>query len=177
MIGIAKLYCGTVEPSDVLRYGACSRRLPSHLLQFSADKRPVVVWNCTRRCNLRCVHCYSQSTDRQYAGEMSAEEGFALLEDLAQFGCPVVLFSGGEPLVRPDILRLVARARELGLRAVLSTNGTLISKEMAGRLARIGLSYVGVSLDGMRQTNDRFRGVEGAFVRALSGIRNCRSAG
>ena len=177
MIGISKLYCGTVESSDVLRYGARSARLPSHLLQFSADKKPVVVWNCTRRCNLRCVHCYSRSADVHYAGEMTTEEGYALLEDLAAFGAPVVLFSGGEPLIRPDLLQLAARARELGLRAVISTNGTLIEEKMADRLREIGLSYVGVSLDGLRTTNDKFRGVEGAFDRALAGIRNCLKAG
>ncbi len=94
MIGISKLYCGTVEPSDVLRYGSASKKLPSHLLQFSVDKKPVVVWNCTRRCNLRCVHCYAQSADREYSGEMTTAEGLALLEDLADFGSPVMLFSG-----------------------------------------------------------------------------------
>jgi 12,18-didecarboxysiroheme deacetylase len=177
MIGISKLYCGTVEPSDVLRYGSESSRLPSHLLQFSADKKPVVVWNCTRRCNLRCVHCYSRSADVNYPGEMTTDEGYALLEDLAEFGAPVVLFSGGEPLIRPDILLLVARARKLGLRAVLSTNGTLIEPPLAARLRESGLGYVGVSLDGLRATNDRFRGVEGAYDRAMAGIRNCIQAG
>ena len=177
MIGISKLYCGTVEPSDVLRYGADSRKLPSHLLQFAADKKPVVVWNCTRRCNLRCMHCYSKSADVCYAGEMTTDEGYALLEDLAKFGAPVVLFSGGEPLLRPDLPELTRRARELGLRAVVSTNGTLIDAKTAERLSEIGLSYVGVSLDGMRPVNDRFRGREGAFDLALAGIRNCRKAG
>jgi len=177
MIGISKLYCGTVEPSDVLRYGAHSGKLPSHLLQFSADKKPVVVWNCTRRCNLRCVHCYSQSADRNYPGEMTTEQGLAMLEDLAAFGAPVILFSGGEPLLRPDLLDLIGRARQLGLRAVISTNGTLIEPAVAERLREMGLSYVGVSLDGLRETNDRFRGRPGAFDDALAGIRNCRRAG
>lgn len=177
MIGISKLYCGTVEPSDVLRYGAQSKGLPSHLLQFSRDKKPVVVWNCTRRCNLRCVHCYSQSRDVKYDGEMTTNEGYAMLEDLASLGAPVVLFSGGEPLIRGDLLQLAARARQLGLRAVISTNGTLIEPAVAEQLREIGLSYVGVSLDGMKATNDRFRGLDGAFDRALEGIRNSRKAG
>ena len=177
MIGISKLYCGTVAPSDVLRYGARSARLPSHLLQFSADKKPVVVWNCTRRCNLKCVHCYSHSADVRYPDEMTTDEGYALLEDLAAFGSPVVLFSGGEPLMRDDLPELISRARKLGLRAVLSTNGTRITEAVAGRLARIGLSYVGVSLDGMEAANDAFRGVAGAFGQALAGIRNCIRAG
>ncbi len=177
MIGISKLYCGTVEASDVLRYGGDSKKLPSHLLQFSADKKPVVVWNCTRRCNLRCVHCYSKSRDVCYSGELTTDEGFALLDDLARFGAPVVLFSGGEPLIRPDLPQLAQRARELGLRAVISTNGTMIDQPMAERLRDIGLSYVGVSLDGMRETNDKFRGQAGAFDKALAGIRHCIKAG
>jgi 12,18-didecarboxysiroheme deacetylase len=177
MIGISKLYCGTVEPGDVLRYGGDSRRLPSHLLQFSSDKKPVVVWNVTRRCNLRCVHCYSRSEDLAYGGELTTDEGRSLLEDLAGFGVPVVLFSGGEPLTRPDLFELIERAVALRMRAVLSTNGTLITPEVAARLKQFQLSYVGVSLDGLGPVNDRFRGVSGAYERALAGIRNCKAAG
>jgi Fe-coproporphyrin III synthase len=177
MIGISKLYCGQIEPGDVLRYGAESKRLPSHLLQFSADKKPVVVWNCTRRCNLRCVHCYSQSENKDYGGELSTQEGLALIEDLAAFGAPVMLFSGGEPLVRPDLLTLVEAAVAHGMRAVISTNGTLITERQAEKLRGANLSYVGVSLDGLRDVNDLFRGVPGAFDKALEGIRNCRKAG
>jgi 12,18-didecarboxysiroheme deacetylase len=177
MIGISKLYCGTVEPSDVLRYGGSSKQLPSHLLQFSADKKPVVVWNCTRRCNLRCVHCYSKSADQNYPGELTTEQGVALLEDLARFGAPVVLFSGGEPLIRPDLFDLAARATKLRMRAVISTNGTLITEAAAERLRAVGLSYVGVSLDGLESIHDRFRSTPGAFQAALAGIRNCRQAG
>ena len=177
MIGISKLYCGTVEASDPLRYGRKSDKLPSHLLQFSIDKKPVVVWNVGRRCNLRCVHCYSQSRDQDYSGELTHEEGLRLIEDLAEFGAPVLLFSGGEPLMRPDLFELIGHARELGMRAVISTNGTLITSDVAAKLKEFGLSYVGVSLDGLEQTNDRFRGVKGAFAKALEGIRNCREAG
>ncbi len=177
MIGISKLYCGTVEPSDPLRYGRRSARLPSHLLQFAADKKPVVVWNVGRRCNLSCVHCYSRSDGRAARGELSTAEGRRLLEDLAAFGSPVVLFSGGEPLMRPDLLSLIGFARSLGLRAVLSTNGTLIGPELAARLKELDLSYVGVSLDGLGEVHDRFRGRPGAFEAALAGLRACREAG
>ncbi len=177
MIGISKLYCGTVESSDVLRYGSHSSKLPSHLLQFSTDKKPVVVWNCTRRCNLKCVHCYAHSADFNYPGELTTDEGYRLLDDLGQFGAPVALFSGGEPLMRPDLLDLIRHAKKAGMRAVISTNGTLIEPARAEQLREIGLSYVGVSLDGMRATNDKFRGQEGAFDHALAGIRNCRQAG
>jgi 12,18-didecarboxysiroheme deacetylase len=177
MIGISKLYCGTVEASDPLRYGRQSGKLPSHLLQFSKDKKPVVVWNVGRRCNLRCVHCYSHSRNIDYTGELTTEEGLRLIDDLADFGVPVVLFSGGEPLMRPDILQLIERARARNLRAVVSTNGTLIGDEMAARLKEVDLSYVGVSLDGLQETNDRFRGIPGAFDLALSGIRTCLRLG
>jgi len=177
MIGISKLYCGTVEPSDALRYGRESKRLPSHLLQFSKDKKPVVVWNMTRRCNLRCVHCYAQAKDIEFENELSTAEGKNLIDDLANFGSPVILFSGGEPTLRKDLPELAAYAREKGMRAVISTNGTLIDRDLAKRLKDVGLSYVGVSLDGVRETNDRFRGVKGAFDAALRGLHNCQEAG
>jgi 12,18-didecarboxysiroheme deacetylase len=177
MIGISKLYCGTVEPSDALRYGRDSSRLPSHLLQFSKDKRPVVVWNVTRRCNLKCVHCYAHAQNIPFDNELSTEEGQELIDDLAEFGSPVMLFSGGEPLVRKDLPQLAAYAVEKGMRAVISTNGTLITPTMARILKEIGLSYVGISLDGMQEINDRFRGVNGAFESALEGIKNSQDAG
>ncbi|MBL7140801.1 MAG: 12,18-didecarboxysiroheme deacetylase [Planctomycetes bacterium] len=177
MIGISKLYCGTVEPGDVLRYRAEGRRLPAHLLQFADDKKPVVVWNATRRCNLRCVHCYSRSEDRAYGGELSTDEARRLIDDLADFGAPVLLFSGGEPLLRHDLFDLVEYAVGRGLRAVISTNGTRIDDAAAARFRDAGLGYVGVSLDGLGDVNDRFRGVAGAFERALAGIRRCLAAG
>jgi len=177
MIGISKLYLGTVEASDVLRYQRKSKDLPSHLLQFSEDKKPVVVWNVGRRCNLRCVHCYAQSRDEEYSGEMSHEEGLRLIDDLAAFGVPVLLFSGGEPLMRPRLYELISHARERGMRAVLSSNGTLVTPEVAARLKEFGLSYVGISLDGLEETNDKFRGMRGAFRQAIAGIRHCREAG
>ncbi len=177
MIGISKLYCGTVEPSDALRYGRNSSSLPSHLLQFSIDKRPVVVWNATRRCNLKCVHCYAHAKDRSFDNELTTQEGKSLIDDLAAFGVPVLLFSGGEPMVRKDLPELAAYAVEKGMRAVVSTNGTLITQETARELKQIGLSYVGISLDGMEEINDRFRGVKGAFNDALEGIKNCQAAG
>jgi 12,18-didecarboxysiroheme deacetylase len=173
MIGISKLYCGGVEASDVLRYGADSDRLPSHLLQFSKDKRPVVVWNATRRCNLKCIHCYSSSQNIRYDDELTTEEGKVLISDLASFGCPVLLFSGGEPLMRKDLPELVRFAVDKGMRAVISTNGTLITEEKADIFSDMGLSYVGVSLDGIGKINDRFRGVPGAFDAAMKGIKNC----
>ncbi len=173
MIGISKLYCGTVEPSDALRYERDSSKLPSHLLQFSKDKKPVVVWNMGRRCNLKCVHCYAQSKDIEYEDELTTEQGKELIDDLAEFGSPVILFSGGEPTMRKDLPELAEYAKSKGMRAVISTNGTLIDEKMAKVLKKIGLSYVGISLDGVRETNDKFRGVPGAFDAAIDGLRNC----
>jgi 12,18-didecarboxysiroheme deacetylase len=177
MIGISKLYCGTVEPSDALRYGRSSGNLPSHLLQFSIDKKPVVVWNITRACNLNCMHCYAHAVERPVEKELTREQSMAVMDDLSEFGSPVILFSGGEPLMRPDLIDLAAYAVNKGMRAVISTNGTLISREKANALKAVGLSYVGVSLDGMEEVHDRFRSKRGAFRGALRGIRNCQEAG
>ena len=177
MIGISKLYCGTVEPSDALRYGRHSSKLPSHLLQFSKDKRPVVVWNVTRTCNLKCAHCYAHATTGITENELTTQEGHQIIDDLAKFRVPVLLFSGGEPLVRKDLPELAAHAVEKGMRAVISTNGTLIDRFTAQKLKKIGLSYVGISLDGLEPVNDHFRGVKGAFKNAIKGIQNCQNAG
>ncbi|MBU1193865.1 MAG: 12,18-didecarboxysiroheme deacetylase [Proteobacteria bacterium] len=177
MIGISKLYCATVEPSDALRYSRESGQLPSHLLQFSKDKKPVVVWNMTRRCNLKCVHCYARSEDISYDNELTHEQSLAMIDDLAAFGVPVLLFSGGEPLVHPRLMEYAQYAVSKGMRAVISTNGTLITEEKAKILKDIGLSYVGISLDGMEETHDKFRGVKGAFQKAMHAIDNCQKAG
>ncbi len=177
MIGISKLYCDQIEPSDVLRYGRHSASLPSHLLQFSADKKPVVVWNMTQRCNLRCVHCYAKAHTEKGEDPISTEAAKVMIDDLAAYGSPVMLFSGGEPLVRPDLTELAQHATSKGMRAVVSTNGTLITKEKAKELKSVGLSYVGISLDGLEVTHDKFRLAPGSFKKALQGIENCQNEG
>ena len=177
MIGISKLYCGQVEPSDALRYGRHSSKLPSHLLQFSTDKKPVVVWNMTQRCNLKCVHCYAQASEEKGGDALSTEQGRAIIDDLAAFGAPVMLFSGGEPLVRRDLPELARYAVAKGMRAVVSTNGTLITQAMAKELKEVGLSYVGISLDGGEDVHDMFRAVPGSFKKAVQGIENCKAEG
>lgn len=177
MIGISKLYCGQIEASDALRYGRESGKLPSHLLQFSKDKKPVIVWNMTRRCNLKCVHCYAQATGVQGRDEIDTEQARAMIDDLASYGAPVMLFSGGEPLVRDDLTELASYATQKGMRAVISTNGTLITPGKARELKAVGLSYVGISLDGLEEVHDHFRGVPGSFKKALEGIANCQAEG
>ncbi|MFH0870907.1 MAG: radical SAM protein [bacterium] len=177
MIDITRLLCGKATPGEVLRYGRESSRLPSHLQRFSKDKRPVVVWNMTSRCNLSCLHCYADATTRADPQELTTQEARSIIDDLARFGVPVLLFSGGEPLLRADLFEVGHYASSLGIRAVISTNGTLIDGQAARRIKEAGFSYVGVSLDGLEETNDRFRGYRGAFQEALSGIRACRQEG
>lgn len=177
MIGISKLYCDQVEPSDALRYGRHSGKLPSHLLQFSEDKKPVVVWNMTQRCNLKCVHCYAKAVTEDGTDPISTKQAKVMIDDLAQFGAPVMLFSGGEPLVRQDLPELAKYATSKGMRAVISTNGTLIDRNMAKILKEVGLSYVGVSLDGGEEVHDAFRGVKGSYKKALQGLDYCREEG
>ncbi len=135
------------------------------------------MWNCTRRCNLNCIHCYSRSSDRPYQDELTTIEARSFIADVADFDVPVLLFSGGEPLMRRDIFELALLAKEVGIRTVLSTNGTLITSEEAKKIRAAGFSYVGISLDGIGETNDRFRGRIGAFNTALQGIKNCRAEG
>ncbi|MEI6634576.1 MAG: radical SAM protein, partial [Chlamydiota bacterium] len=130
----------------------------------------------TRRCNLKCIHCYSNSADIDYPDELTTEEGKILIDNLASFGSPVILFSGGEPLLRPDLLELAAFAVAHGLRTALSTNGTAIGPREAESLRGSGFSYVGISLDGIGPAHDRFRGMEGAFEKAVEGMRHCLRA-
>jgi len=121
------------------------------------------------------VHCYSNSEAKAYPGELTTDEGKALISDFADFKIPALLFSGGEPLTRPDLFELAAYAREKGLHVVLSTNGTLINEKTARRIREADFSYVGISLDGLHEVNDHFRGKKGAFTRALCGIKNCKA--
>ncbi len=176
MISISRLLCDTISPGDSLRYGDTLHPLGVNRPALDAP-RPVVVWNCTRQCNLKCVHCYASAGKQKATGEMDTAAGEAFIRDLADFGVPVILFSGGEPLLREDLPYLANLAKELGLRVGFSTNGTLIDKKMAGEISRLGLAEVGISLDGVGEINDRFRGQSGAYQAALDGIRNCLALG
>ena len=163
MVGISKLYFGTIEESDRLRY------------RPGAHRKPIVVWNCTPACNLSCSHCYAA-----YAGEqkvLSTEQALAVIDDLAAFGAPVLLFSGGEPFARSDIRTLAAYAKEKGLRVTFSTNGTLIDNATADWLRDLGVAYVGISIDGTEAIHDAFRRRPGAYQLALDAIRRLRARG
>jgi 12,18-didecarboxysiroheme deacetylase len=165
LIDISRLYCGIAGESDPLRYRAKAK----------GQRRPVVVWNITRSCNLNCIHCYADA--KADSDGIDTEKAKRVIDDLADFNVPVLLFSGGEPVLRKDIAELIYYTAKKGIRAVLSTNGTLIDQDMAKRLKDAGLSYAGISLDGMEEVNDRFRGISGAFKKALSGIQHCKNAG
>ncbi|MBI4178475.1 radical SAM protein [bacterium] len=168
MINISSLYTGQENASDAVRYNK-----PTD----PRDIRPIVVLNLTRRCNLRCLHCYSDSDGRRAPAELSTDEVRALLDDLANYGVKFVLFSGGEPLTRPDIFTLAAHAARQGLRVTLSTNGTLITPKVAQKIAEAGFSYVGISFDGLGSVNDFFRGAPGAFEQAKRGMHHLKPVG
>jgi len=178
MINISKLYCDQVTPGDWLRYGetGSGEHKGETVPKRASERRPIVVWNITRACNLKCVHCYNDSGTDKARDELLTDQVEAVLDDLAQFGVPSVLFSGGEPLIRSDLFDLIGYANQRGLRTVISTNGTLITADVAKKMKTRGVSYVGVSLDGIGQVNDAFRGIPGAFDRAVQGIRNCQDA-
>jgi heme d1 biosynthesis radical SAM protein NirJ len=135
---------------------------------------PVVIWNLIRRCNLTCKHCYSISADIDFKGELDTGEVFAVMDDLKAFGVPVLILSGGEPLLRPDIFDISQRARDMGFYVGLSSNGTLIDSGNIDAIEAVGYDYVGISIDGRRETHDRFRRKPGAFDASMAGIRLCR---
>lgn len=174
MISVTKLLCDTEYFGDTLRYSQDSK---SQIHGTTTGHGPVVVWNCTRTCNLRCRHCYSNSEAKNYEGELNTDEAIRFIDSLAEFKVPVLLFSGGEPLLRKDLLELASYAAAKGIRPTISTNGTLLEPDTVSSLNSIGVGYVGVSLDGIGDNNDRFRGQRGAFDAALKGIRNCIAAG
>ncbi len=165
MINISKLYCGLAGQSDHLRY------------EGNASLGPVVVYNCTARCNLRCLHCYSASDSSRHDSELNTNQAKSLLAGLVEINAPVVLFSGGEPLLRPDLFKLLDEAKRLGLRTVISTNGTLIDEPTAEKLKNTDLSYVGISIDGPEEFHNRFRQTSDCFKAAMAGFENCRKAG
>lgn len=174
MLSLTKLLTSDEYLGDAYRYveGAGGQ-----LHGVSPGKGPVVVWNITRQCNLACRHCYAEAQLDGERGELTTDEAHQVIDDLADFHVPVILMSGGEPLCRQDFFELVDHAKANGIRVTLSTNGTLIDEETAARIKAAGIGYVGISIDGMQEVNDAFRGVEGAFAQALQGIRNCRSVG
>lgn len=176
MIGCTKLLCGTATVSEAIKFNRTDN-IPPQFLQFSDKNRPLVVWNTTNRCNLRCKHCYINAEDIDYSNELTHDEAREFIRDLAAMKAPVLLFSGGEPLLRKDLFELGRYAVDMGLRAVISSNGTLIDDEMAQKIKMAGFQYVGISIDGGRETHDDFRNKKGAFDEALRGVKACQKIG
>src|SRR3954447_17525517 len=174
MISVTKLLGGPSFYGDRLRYAETSGKARQGT---AAGQGPVVVWNATKTCNLECVHCYADAEKTKFNNELTTAEAMAFIDDLASFNVPALLMSGGEPLVRPDIIELATYAISKGVRVTFSTNGTLITEKVAKRLAEIGVTYCGISVDGAEADHDRMRARVGAYKDALRGIRNCRAAG
>ncbi len=172
MINLTRLWTGQEQPADNLRYGH-GHQAPG----AARERKPIVVWNITRTCNLRCIHCYSDSMATQYPGELDWEQMKAVVADLAAYQIPSLLLSGGEPTIHPRFLDLVNLASDSGLKLTISTNGTLITPEKATALKAANVAYVGISLDGIGEVHDQFRGKEGAFKAAVRGFRNCHEVG
>ena len=183
MINITKLWTGQAQPADHLRYGqgdGSGRLNPSTACcapVSSRARKPVVVWNISRTCNLRCVHCYADSHAERYPGELSWEQCCAVIDDLAAYQVSALLLSGGEPLLHPQLPQILERAIGRGLKVTISTNGTKITPALAARFKELGVAYVGISLDGIGAVHDAFRGVPGAFEGAIRGFRLCEEVG
>lgn len=174
MISVTKLLFARDYYGDKLRYTKNANRMTNGAAEGIG---PVVVWNSTKTCNLRCRHCYMNSDGRKYKDELTTAEAKKFIDDLTEFKVPVLLFSGGEPLMREDFFELAEYAANKNVRPTLSTNGTLITRETAQRIKNIGVGYVGISLDGLKEVNDKFRGVNGAYENAMRGIENCVAVG
>ncbi len=172
MINLTRLWTGAAQPADDLRYGTSSSSASN-----SRTRKPIVVWNITRTCNLRCVHCYSDSMAQQYPGELDWKQMKSVVDDLAAYKIPSLLLSGGEPLIHPRFFDLVDYATAAGLKLTISTNGTLITPEKAAQLKQANVAYVGISLDGIGDIHDEFRGKKGAFDSAVRGFKHCEEVG
>jgi Fe-coproporphyrin III synthase len=173
MINLTKLWTGVAQPADGLRYGHGHGANASE----ARARKPITVWNITRTCNLRCVHCYSDSNAAQYPGELTWGEMQDVVEDLSAYEIPSLLLSGGEPMIHARFFDLVDIASHAGLKLTISTNGTLITPEKAALLKAANVAYVGISLDGIGEIHDQFRRKEGAFDAAVRGFRNCHDVG
>jgi len=171
MIALSKLVGGKATVSKRLTYKS-EEKIPNTLVEAKKNPIPVVVWNITSKCNLRCVHCYANVNS---VSEFNAAS--SLIDDLSALRIPVLLMSGGEPLMHKNIYDIIKYAKSKGIQVSLSTNGTLIDEEVAGKLKELGVDYVGVSLDGIKETHDLFRGVRGAFEKAVEGLLNARDEG
>ncbi|MGC8949240.1 MAG: radical SAM protein [Thermoprotei archaeon] len=145
---------------------------------FSDIFKPVISWNLTRRCNLKCLHCYINAITGPLADDLTREDALNVVDQMKDLGVPLIIISGGEPLIREDFFDISDYASSYGLRLALSTNGTLITSKIASRLRDLGFIYIGISLDSpIEEWHDKFRGVKGAYQSTINGIKNAINAG
>ncbi len=138
----------------------------------------LVAWETTRSCNLSCVHCRAAANNGPYEGELNTEESFKLLDQIAETGSPIIILTGGEPLLRPDIFEIASYGTKKGLRMVMAPNGTLITEDIAKKMSDSGIKRISISLDGAdKESHDAFRGVDGAFEGAMNGIEHAKNVG
>lgn len=144
----------------------------------SSSELRLVAWETTRNCNLSCVHCRASATCGPYTGELDTQAAFRLLDQIAEVGKPIVILTGGEPLLREDIFEITRYGTSLGLRMVMAPNGTLVTPEVAATMKESGIQRISVSIDGATaEQHDSFRGVDGAFQGAMNGINAAKQAG
>lgn len=152
-----------------------------HRPQNLADGTPplrLIAWEVTRSCNLACKHCRAEAHTEPYPGELSTEEAKALIDTFPETGSPIIIFTGGEHLMREDIFELVAHARGKGLRCVMAPNGTLINESNVQQMVDTGIARCSISIDGPdAASHDIFRGVPGSFDAAMRGIELLKKAG
>jgi len=184
MISVTKLYCSRLAPDSPTGYRADPEAARQGFDSPAAGAppraiavKPALTWNLTRTCNLNCSHCYSDAEPSKRPDELSTREARALIEDVGRFGVPTLRLAGGEPLMRADLLELIACAHGQGIRTVLLTNGTLITPAVATRLKRSGIDDVSISLETLHTAHDCLRGKPGAFEASMAGLRNCAEAG
>lgn len=146
---------------------------PTPLKPARKPAAPVVIWNLIRRCNLTCKHCYTTSADIDFPGELTTPEIYTVMDDLKTFKVPVLILSGGEPLLHPDIFSISRRAKQMGFYVALSSNGTLVNEQNIAEIAEIGYQYIGISLDGIGKTHDEFRQKQGSFAASMRGVELC----
>lgn len=174
MIDISALLSDSIDLKHSIRY---SSKCHGAKKGVAHNRGPVVAWNITRSCNFKCKHCYSESVIETENNELTLEEIKAVIDQMKVLKVPVILLSGGEPMMHAHIFEIIEYIRASGIGVSLSTNGSLITREAAEKLKALGVNYVGISLDGIGERNDMFRGVKGAFDAAVQGIRNCNAVG
>jgi len=178
MIVFSKLLADKTTVWEAIRAKEiASAKAPDDLIRFSSEKKPVVMWNITRECNLSCQHCYMDARTK-HPDEWTLEEGIRFIDEMAELEMPMLIVTGGEPLKSENFFDFAFHAQKKGVRMVISTNGTLITPIIAARLKKADIKYVGVSVDAATpEKHDKFRGVKGAFNAAMTGIKNAQAAG